>query len=202
MFFRIKHVVAAIKTRFFLKFFFKKCGTSVTIIKPILLTYRNICIGNHILIRNNARIEAVTKYLNDSFNPEVIISDNVTIEQNLHLTCAKRITIGENTSIAANVTLSDINHRYLDINITPDKQPIEVSEVVIGADCKIYNNAVILPGTVLGKHCVVGANSVVKGQIYQDYCILVGAPAKVIKRYSFKQNRWLKTDSEGNFLQI
>jgi acetyltransferase-like isoleucine patch superfamily enzyme len=36
-----------------------------------------------------------------------------------------------------------------------------------------------LPGTKLGKGCVVGAGSVVKG-VFSDYAIVVGNPAKVV----------------------
>ena len=60
-------------------------------------------------------------------------------------------------------------------------------------------NSVILPGTELGDHCVVGANSVVSGS-FPNYSVLVGAPAKIIKRYDFATQTWRKTDSKGNFI--
>ena len=60
----------------------------------------------------------------------------------------------------------------------------------------------ILPNAIIGKHTVVGANSVVIGKEYPDYSILVGSPAKIIKRYSFEKQEWLKTDKEGNFLNL
>lgn len=43
-------------------------------------------------------------------------------------------------------------------------------------------NSVILPGAILEKHCVVGANSVVSG-VFDDYSVIVGTPAKVVKKY-------------------
>lgn len=43
----------------------------------------------------------------------------------------------------------------------------------------------IQAGTHLGKHCVVGTHSVVKGN-FPDYCVLVGCPARVIKNITFK----------------
>lgn len=39
--------------------------------------------------------------------------------------------------------------------------------------------SIILPGTSIGKYCVVGAGSVLKGT-YEDYSIIVGNPAKKI----------------------
>ena len=34
---------------------------------------------------------------------------------------------------------------------------------------------------VIGKHCVIGANSVVTKDV-PDYCVAVGSPARVIKK--------------------
>ncbi len=127
------------------------------------------------------------------------IGNNFSIQQNMHLTCAKAISIGSNTAIAANVTITDINHSYVDILIPVEKQPWEISPVEIGEDCKIYNNAVILPGTKLGKHNVVGANSVVSA-IFPDFCVIVGIPASIIKRYNFQSKKWQKTNKFGEFI--
>jgi acetyltransferase-like isoleucine patch superfamily enzyme len=40
----------------------------------------------------------------------------------------------------------------------------------------------VLPGARIGKHCVIGANSVVTGEI-PDFSVAVGNPARVIKQY-------------------
>lgn len=55
-------------------------------------------------------------------------------------------------------------------------------DVIIGENCMIGMNSVILPGAILEKHCVVGANSVVSG-VFDDYSVIVGTPAKVVKKY-------------------
>ena len=49
----------------------------------------------------------------------------------------------------------------------------------------------IQAGTILGKHCIVGTNSVVRG-IYPDFCVLVGSPASIVKRYNIKTKKWEK----------
>lgn len=46
---------------------------------------------------------------------------------------------------------------------------------------------------------MVGANSVVRGD-FPDYSVIVGAPARIVKRYDANQNRWRKSDAQGNFL--
>lgn len=168
------------------------------VIKPIYITPKYVELGENVLIWYHARLEGVSKYNNVCFSPRIILHNGVTIQQNLHLTCAQCIEIGDNTAIAANVTITDIHHPYDDIDTPIERQNLIVKPVKIGNDCKIYNNAVILPGTIIGKHVTVGANSVVSGN-FPDYCVIVGAPAKIVKRYDFYTCRWRKTSSKGDF---
>jgi acetyltransferase-like isoleucine patch superfamily enzyme len=185
---RAEFIWRYLKTIVWYKLFLKKCGRKSVIYKPIHIDPGCMSLGNGVLIRNNARIEAV------SFGgtADIIIEDNVNIEQNIHMTCGNKIFIGKNTAIAANVTITDIKHNYRDVSLSPKLQPLEVSDVFIGQDCTIYNNAVILPGTVLGKHCTVAANAVVIGKTYADFSVLAGNPAKVISYYDDSLGTWSK----------
>lgn len=53
-------------------------------------------------------------------------------------------------------------------------------KVSIGEGFYIGINAVIVGNVKIGKHCVVGANSVGTKDV-PDYCVAVGSPARVIK---------------------
>lgn len=182
-------------------FLFKKIGKYCLILKPTIITPESISLGNKVFIGWKARIEGVRKYNLKEFSPRIILNDGVSIQQNIHLTCAELIEIGKNTAIAANVTITDIHHPYDDINIPIEQQDIKTKPVFIGENCKIYNNSVIMQGTFLGRHCTVGANSVVSGK-FDDYCVIAGSPAVVLKRYSFEKQAWLKTDPKGNFIEL
>ncbi|KRT18041.1 hypothetical protein ASU31_01780 [Pedobacter ginsenosidimutans] len=175
-------------------------GRKNLFIKPILFSYRSVKLGSYVFIRDHGRIEAVVSYKEEKFSPLIVFEDKISIEQNVHITCANSVYISKNTAIAANVSITDIDHPYADVTIAPEYQDIVVGKVFIGEDCKIYNNVVILPNVHLGKHTVVGANSVVLGNKYPDFCVLVGAPAKIVKRYCFKKEAWLSTDKDGCFL--
>jgi len=161
------------------------------VIHPIRFSAKHISLGSGVIIGNAARLEAVTHYNQTSFTPHISIEECVTIEQNLHLTCANKIVIGKNTAIAANVTITDIEHPYANVNVPIERQDIAVKEVVIGEDSKIYNNAVILPGVHIGRHCVVGANSVVMRDV-PDFSVVAGAPARVVKRFDRERNAWVR----------
>lgn len=121
---------------------------------------------------------------------ELHIGQNVGIGQNLHITCAGKLTIGEGTAITNNVTITDIVHTYSDLETPVSEQSIEVLPTLIGRNCFLGSNVSIQPGTTLGDHCIVGSNSVVKGS-FPSHCVLVGAPARIVKRYDANLLRWV-----------
>ena len=50
----------------------------------------------------------------------------------------------------------------------------------IGDGSWLGHGTVVLPGATIGRHVVVGANSVVRGEL-PDFCVAAGNPAKVLK---------------------
>lgn len=58
------------------------------------------------------------------------------------------------------------------------------ADTVIGNDCWIGREAMLMPGATLGNGVIVGARAVVVGHV-PDYAIVAGNPAKIIrKRFS------------------
>jgi acetyltransferase-like isoleucine patch superfamily enzyme len=191
-------LISKILSIIYYPFVSKRIGKGTLIISPIFITPAHISIGNKVMIWPNARIEGVSNRFGVSFTPHIEIGNEVSIEQNLHLTCAGSIKIGTGTAIAANVTITDINHQYEDIQISPERQPIEVKHVSIGENCKLYNNSVILPGVHLGRHTILAANSVVMAGVYEDFIVLAGSPARIVKRYDPISKTWKKSGVNGN----
>ena len=180
---------------------FKSFGSNSLVLSPtcLICNKRNIVIGKNTLIGKFARIEPVINYSGIKYDPLIEIGSNVCINQNFHCTCAKSIKIGNGTSITANCGVFDIIHPYEDVSINPRFAKIDIEPVIIGENCLIGMNSVILPGTQLGNHCVIGANSVLKG-IYPDYCVIVGSPAYIVKRYNPQTSCWEKTNPDGSFI--
>ena len=175
-----------------LKPFFGQLGLYSYLGKTIYIRgLSNIYIGKKVRIYPHARIE--------SLGGEIRLGNNISIGQALHLISANKVTIGQDTTISANVFISDVDHSFEEIDIHIMEQPLIKMSTIISENCFIGYGVVILPGTFLGKQCIVGANSVVKG-IFPDYCILVGSPAKIIKRYDTIDSLWKKTDVNGNFI--
>lgn len=61
--------------------------------------------------------------------------------------------------------------------------------VQIGDETWVGIHASVIGPVKIGKHCVIGANSVVTNNI-PDYSVAVGVPARVIKNYNFKKKQW------------
>ncbi len=78
------------------------------------------------------------------------------------IVCRKKIEIGENTIFGPNVLVYDHDHLY-DIEGGVKRKEYVSSEIIIGKNCWIGANTVILRGTHIGDNCLVGAGSVVKG---------------------------------------
>lgn len=188
-----------IKTQTFYKLIFKQLDSKSVIKSPLFITPEFISVGHGVYIWNDARIEAISNYEYESFNPHIIIEDGVSLQQRCHITAADTLIIGKNTLISFDVSIQDTDHEYQDLNLSIINQPLKVQKTHIGTNCFIGSGAKIQAGTTLGKHCVVGTNAVVRGT-FPDYCVIVGVPAKIVKRYDEKSRMWKKTNNKGEFL--
>jgi len=188
-----------LKTQAYYKLMFKKMGKKSVIKNPLFLTPEYISIGENVFIRDDARLECVVEKDEQKFMPHLIIEDGVSIEQRVHITSADILVIGKNTMISFDVSIQDTDHEYEDLNLPISNQPLKVQKTHIGENCFIGSGAKIQAGTILGKHCVVGTNAVVRGT-FPDYCVIVGVPAKIVKRYDEKSRMWKKTNNKGEFL--
>lgn len=112
------------------------------------------------------------------------IGDNFGISGSTIYSIAS-ITIGKNFLLGGNCKIIDndfhpINPEARRIGKSGDEQ-INKAPIIIGDDCFIGMNSIILKGTILGNNVVVGAGSVVHGT-FPDNCLIAGNPAKIIRR--------------------
>ncbi len=85
------------------------------------------------------------------------------------------VDIGDNTMIAPGVKIISSNHDINDFN-----KYVKGTSVVIGTNCWLGANVVILPEVKLGNSVVVGAGSVVT-KSFENNAIIAGNPTKIIK---------------------
>lgn len=90
--------------------------------------------------------------------------------------------MGKKVLLSPNVYITDYDHEYRNLEVPVIDQGIvqKGQAVSIGDGSYIGINTVIVGNVKIGKHCVIGANSVVTKDV-PDFCVAVGTPARVIK---------------------
>lgn len=171
-----------------------KIGQMTYVANPLFIYGANkIYVGNKVRIFPGIRLE-----VHD--NGSIKIDDDVAIGQHVHITSAKEnLVIGAHSTILGNVFVTNIEHDYQEIGVHVMQQKLIVKTTVIGENCFIGYGSAIQAGTILGRQCIVGANSVVRGT-FPDFSVIVGAPARIVKRYNFALKKWQKVDSENHFM--
>lgn len=120
---------------------------------------------------------------------DVIIGNNTLI--GMSNVIIGPVTIGNDVIFAQNIVASGLNHEYSDVTRPICEQKISVAEIVIEDECWIAANSVITAGVTIGKHSVIAGGAVVTKSI-PPYSVAAGNPAKVIKQYDFKTEKWVR----------
>jgi acetyltransferase-like isoleucine patch superfamily enzyme len=189
---KIHGALTLLKTSIYYRLSFRHIGKNTRIGRPLLISNpQYIRVGSNTSIRAGVRLEAIR--LNDR-EPALMIGDNVNIEQNVHIICSSRITIGNNVSITGHCAIVDTQHPYEDVT-----DPIKVGEridfhprpVSIGDGSFLGYGSIVLPGVTIGKNCVVGAHSTVTRDV-PDFSVVVGSPARITHTYSHEQMKWIR----------
>ena len=119
------------------------------------------------------------------FSRRVTIGDNSGIGYNTYL--QGKVEIGKNVMMAENVRIFTTNHKTDRTDIPMCQQGSQAERpVIIGDDVWLCDSVIICPGTKIGNGVVVGAGSVVRGDI-PDCAVVAGNPAQIVK-YRGKAN--------------
>lgn len=143
---------------------------------------KNVYIGDDFYAGDNLFMATYEKYANNSFNPKIIIGNNVRVARNVHIGCINEIHIEDNELIGSNVLITDHSHgnsKILNVPIV-DQNLYSKGKIVIGFNSWICDNCVILGNVHIGSNCIVAANSVIN-KSFPSGCIIAGCPAKIVK---------------------
>jgi len=113
-------------------------------------------------------------------DPVVSIGDRCIIGRGSHLIGHWSIVLGDDIQTGPYVYITDQNHGYTDPTTPVGGQATVERAVHIGSGSWLGANVVILPGTELGRNCVVGAGAVVRGS-FPDHSVIAGVPAKIVR---------------------
>src|SRR5215213_4815436 len=113
-------------------------------------------------------------------DPVVRIGDRCLIGRGSGIVGHLSIEIGDDVWTGHHIYITDQNHGYEDLERPISVQLAPEKPVRIGDGSWLGHGTVVLPGATIGRHVVIGANSVVRGDI-PDFTVAAGNPAKVIR---------------------
>ena len=156
-----------------------------------LLNPQNIFLGSNLWISKTR--------LASSKGGKLIIGNHVAIGRFSQIYALQSIIIEDGVLMAENTFISDNTHTFTDSTTPVRDQDIKpLGNVVIGSGTWIGRN-VVVNGCKIGRNCIIGAYTFLKKDI-PDYCVVVGNPARIVKRYNPQSGQWEKTDKDGNFI--
>ena len=176
-----------LKTQIVYKIMFNCIGKRSLILKPMQLdSVKTVSLDDDVYIAEGAWIMG-----GNGSHITLRISKGTTIGHFSHIIATHSVVIEDNVLVADKVFISDCTHSYEDISKPVVSQQINtLNPVVIGEGSWLGENVCVC-GVKIGKHCVIGANSVVTSDI-PDYCVAVGSPARVVKKYDFDKAEWVR----------
>jgi carbonic anhydrase/acetyltransferase-like protein (isoleucine patch superfamily) len=113
-------------------------------------------------------------------DPVITVGDRCLIGKGSGIVGHLEIVIGHDVWTGHHVYITDQNHGYEDLDLPISQQFMEERPVSIGDGSWLGHGTVVLPGARIGRHTVVGANSVVTGEL-PDNCVAAGVPARVLR---------------------
>jgi acetyltransferase-like isoleucine patch superfamily enzyme len=182
------------KSQFLYRHVFASLGLRSSVINPLKIAHPEyIHVGRQVTINSFTWLGV---YPQPGFDrPRLEIGDGSEVGHFNHITCVNCVKLGAKVLTADRVHISDNEHVFADIKVPIIDQGVTSrGPVDIGEGTWLGENVNVLSCRI-GKHCVVGANSVVISDI-PDYSVAVGVPARVVKRYNLEKGQWLKINGE------
>lgn len=139
---------------------------------------QQIAIGSNSLILHNAWLSVESPAWSQPA-PAIRIGDRVGIRPWCTLSASAGIVLEDDVILAAYSTVIDSDHTFREGRPNVMHNSLDVEPIRIGRGTWIAERVAVLKGSNIGECCIIGANSVVRGEI-PAYSIAAGAPARVI----------------------
>ena len=159
---------------------FLSIGENVIFEEGVLVFHPDhIEIGNNVYVGHNTILKGYHKN-------KMTIGDNTWIGQGCFFHSAGGLAIGNNVGIAPCVKIITSVHSETPLSEPVLNNALIMKEVVIENGCDIGLGAILLPGIRIGEGAIVGAGSVVTGDIASG-AVVAGSPARFLRQRGAKQ---------------
>jgi virginiamycin A acetyltransferase len=138
--------------------------------------------STRIVVGPNSTIDSFVKIKPAGGSGDLILGECVTINSGCVFYTGNGIFIGNHVAIAANCTIAPVNHAFMEKDKLITSQGFLPSKggVHIEDDVWIGANTVLLDGAIVRKGCVIGAGSLVRGEL-EAYGVYFGNPLQKVK---------------------
>jgi acetyltransferase-like isoleucine patch superfamily enzyme len=162
---------------------FRSFGAKSVIQPPARLSGLGaVSIGNRVFIGRNSWLIVVGNL--SAEKKGISIGNGVSISGDCVISATESIIVEDDVLIGRYVHIADHRHGFED-----STKPIVAQEIAGVAPVRIKSGAwlgqgvVICPGVTIGRNAVIGANSVVRSDVPDNF-LAAGIPAKIIRRVS------------------
>jgi acetyltransferase-like isoleucine patch superfamily enzyme len=137
-----------------------------------------MALGSEVLILHSCWL-SVEMWAWNSSPPVLRIGNRVGIRPFCAISASRSIRIDDDVILGAFTSVVDSDHTFSMGRPNVMHNPQESAPIRIGRGTWVAERVAILKGADIGRCCIIGANSVVRGTI-PDYSVAVGAPARVV----------------------
>lgn len=141
----------------------------------------SICIGVQGEVRDNAVLKV------SSPQAHLHLHDQVKVGRGAAVHCHESVVVGGRSTIAERVTVVDSFHDVDGSDVWTMEQPLGSAPVVIGSNVLLLSGAVVVHGTTIANNSVVCANALVGTGSYGAGVVLLGNPARAVRKLSPQQ---------------
>jgi len=133
--------------------------------------------GTRIVIGEHSSIDAFVKIKPAGGRGDLVVGARTAINSGCVFYTGNGVTIGDDCAIAANCTFAPVNHNFARRDVPINQQGFQPSRggVVIEDDVWIGANCVLLDGAIVRRGAVIGAGSLVRGEV-PAYAVVAGNP--------------------------
>jgi lipopolysaccharide O-acetyltransferase len=154
-------------------------GDETIVHKPIwVYGAHKMWIGSHGLILHGASLSVEHSAWAAPGHP-LRIGDRVGLRPSCVISVSESVVIEDDVIIGSFSAIVDSDHTFAAGRPNVMHNPATTAPVHIGRGSWLAERVAVLRGSTIGRCCIIGANSVVRGDI-PDYSIAVGAPARVV----------------------
>ena len=134
---------------------------------------RNIVAGDYCRFGKDVCLETLGE-------GRIVIGNNTELARHVLVSANTAVEIGNDCFVGEYTSIRDSDHG-ISRRVLIRKQEVVSKAIRIGNDVWIGRGCAILKGVCIGDGAVIGANSVVTHDL-EPYNVVVGSPAKVIKK--------------------